>query len=125
LLRQLGDFAAIPLKEMGVPAKYSDLMFSIPGDQMRWIDEADFDADFYGLIPELRDWMNAKCDSRTDVEKKLGDVLDDKRKRGQDFTPEEQSMWGMLLQKLKNQVECEGMTEDKMRADAWKSYRGL
>jgi hypothetical protein len=57
------------LKEMNVPPKYSDLMFSIPKDQVRWITAADFHADLEGVMPELKDWLAARCDKRTDVEK--------------------------------------------------------
>jgi hypothetical protein len=53
------------LREMSVPSKYADLMFSNSGDQIYWINEADFKADFSGIIPELKDWMNAKSDKRT------------------------------------------------------------
>ncbi|HEX3495617.1 MAG TPA: hypothetical protein VHT02_00320, partial [Methylocella sp.] len=42
------------LKEMSAPAKYADLMFSIPKDQVRWISETDFKTDFAGLVPELK-----------------------------------------------------------------------
>jgi hypothetical protein len=113
------------LKEMGVPSKYADLMFSIPKDQVRWISEADFQADFAGLIPELKDWMNPQCDQHTDVEKRLADVFAAKSRRGEPLTPEEEAMRLMLLQKLKVQVDCEGMVKDKLREAAWKAYRGL
>ena len=112
------------LKEMGVPSKYADLMFSIPKDQVQWINEADFEADFAGVIPELKDWIDSQCDKRTDVEKRLDDVFDAKIMRGEQLTPEEQSIRLMLLQKRKAQVECETMVEDKLREDAWKAYRG-
>src|SRR5262249_17527218 len=57
------------LKEMSVPAKYVDLMFSMPKGEIRWIGNADFAADLEGTVPELRDWLAARCDKRTDVEK--------------------------------------------------------
>jgi len=113
------------LKEMGVPSKYADLMFSIPKDQVLWISEKDFQADFAGIIPELKDWMNAQCDKRTDVEKRLDDVFDEKIKRGERFTAEDEAMRRMLGQKLKLQVECEVRIKTKLREDAWKTYRGL
>ena len=55
---------------MGVPAKYGDMMFAVPKNEVRWIGEADFRA-IEGVIPELKDWLAAKCDERTDVEKAL------------------------------------------------------
>jgi hypothetical protein len=57
------------LKEMNVPTKYVDLMFAVPKDDVRFIDEDDFVRDLEGYIPELRDWLDAKCNSLTGVKK--------------------------------------------------------
>jgi hypothetical protein len=48
------------LKEMGVPANYAEKMFSVGRDDVRWISNDDFEADFQGFIPELKDWADAK-----------------------------------------------------------------
>jgi hypothetical protein len=55
------------LKAMGVPAKYSEMMYSEPG-KIRWIRNDDFEADLDGFIPQLRDWVDARCDKRSDIE---------------------------------------------------------
>ena len=39
------------LKEMDVPTKYADVMFSTPKDKVRWLSNADFKADLEGVIP--------------------------------------------------------------------------
>jgi hypothetical protein len=57
------------LKEMGVPAKYADQMFSVPKDETRWINNNEFEADFNGFIPGLKDWVDARCNKWTDDEK--------------------------------------------------------
>jgi hypothetical protein len=111
------------LKEMGVPAKYADLMFSIPKDQVRWIDEADLKSDFTGVIPGLKDWLDARCDKRTDVDKRVIDALDAKSMRGE-LTEDEQKMYIALMQKfLEPQADCEGRWKDKLREDAWNSFK--
>lgn len=69
------------LKEIGVSAKYADLMFSIPKDQVRFVDAHDFKSDFEGYIPELRDWLDAKCNKLTDVEKFVDRGIDAKIRR--------------------------------------------
>jgi hypothetical protein len=107
------------LREMSVPSKYADRMFSISGDQMYWINEADFEADFSGNIPELEDWLNAKCNERTDEEKRVDDMLHEKIKRGEGLTPEEQSHFSSTLR-----IKCEDDLRDNMREEAWKAYRG-
>jgi hypothetical protein len=112
------------LREMGVPSKYADLMFSNSGDQMYWIDDADFEANFWGFIPELKGWVNAKCDKRSEIEKRVDDALEEKRNRGQRLTPEEESIRLMLGKKMEARVYCEGDAGDDMREKAWNAYRG-
>jgi hypothetical protein len=112
------------LKEMGVPLKYAEIMFSISKDQVHWISTAEYQADFDGIISELKDWMGARCDNFTEVEKRLS-VFDAKINRGDKFSPEEEVMRRSLAQKLKAQVQCEASLKDKLRQDAWKAYRGL
>jgi hypothetical protein len=112
------------LKEMGVPSKYADLMFSIPKDEIRWITAAEYEADFAGIASELRDWLNARCDKRTEVEKGLNEMFDAKIMRGDKLNPEEKVLLRAMGEKLKVQVQCEGTLKDNMRGDAWKAYRG-
>ena len=56
------------LKAMGVPAKYAEMMYSDPGRRIRWIRNDEFEADLDGFIPQLRDWIDARCDKRSDIE---------------------------------------------------------
>lgn len=59
------------LGQMGVPPKYADLMFSVSPEQAYRITEEEFDADFDGFITDLKDWVDAQCDKRTDEEKQV------------------------------------------------------
>jgi hypothetical protein len=61
------------LNEMDVPEKYLELMFSVPPDEMRWITQEEFDSDFKGYIPRLRDLINAKCDPHVSDESRMTD----------------------------------------------------
>ena len=58
------------LNVMGVPSKYAEDMYSVPRGKIQWIRNDEFDSDFAGFIPELRDLVKAKCGSRSDAEKK-------------------------------------------------------
>jgi hypothetical protein len=40
------------LKEMGIPGKYADQMHSIPRDEIHWISDEEFSANFEGFIPD-------------------------------------------------------------------------
>jgi hypothetical protein len=110
------------LKEMGVPLKYADLMFSIPKDEVRWITVAEYKADFARIVSELKDWLNARCDKRTEIEKRLTALVDAKIERGEKFSPEEEAMFPTLNRMETDQVHCEESLKDKMREDAWKAY---
>ena len=116
------------LKEMGVSAKYADLMFSIPKDRVRMIDKHDFDSDFKGYIPEIQDWLDAKCpkNPKKDVEETI-------RNRN----PSEESMQGASRSNAFDERwpsgpitptlrpgQCRLQTLNKFRADAWKQFRG-
>ncbi len=51
------------LRAMNLRIKYIDLMFSIPPNEIRWITQNELESDFQGLIPELKDVVDAKCNS--------------------------------------------------------------
>ena len=107
------------IKEMNVPAKYVGLMLSIPKDEARWVTEAEFHADFDGAIPELRDWLSAKCDSRTDVEKALWKrMMADKRPMGQQ-SASDRSMFDMMSKKMSEVRVCEDQQLIQLSAKAW------
>ena len=63
------------LREMDIPAKYADQMFSISKDELKWITGDEFDDNFNGFIPGLKDWIDARCDKRTDLEKQTQEKL--------------------------------------------------
>jgi len=107
------------LKEMSVPAKYVDLMFSIPKDNIRWIGEADFKADLEGTILELKDWLAARCDKRTDVEKAVSEKLNaDPRPLGQ-YSAAERSIADKMHKKMVEMHSCETDALDKLSGGAW------
>lgn len=112
------------LKEMGVPAKYADLMFSIPKDQVRLINEEDFKSDFEGYIPELRDWLDAKCHKLTDIEKLVSKGIERKKRRREKLTEDDERMSRMLTEKNLQQGECLAQELQKLRGDAWKQFHG-
>jgi hypothetical protein len=58
------------LKAMDVPGKYAENMYSVPMGKIRWIRSDEFQTDFRGFIPGVRNWVGARCDDSTDVENK-------------------------------------------------------
>jgi len=99
-------------------------MFSVPKDQVRVINEDDFEADFEGYIPELRDWLETNCNNLTDVEKVVEKVIAGKNRRRERLTESEERMKHMLLEKNIQQGECLAKVLSKLRIDAWEQFHG-
>ena len=102
------------LKGMDVPAKYAENMYSVPKGRIRWIRNDEFGGDFGGFIPDLRDWVNARCDNRTDVE---GKNWDDKAHA--EPTTAERSMSDMSKKKNEVQLNCERKLQDELALRAY------
>jgi len=102
------------LREMGVPAKYSDAMFSIQKDTIKWIDPESFTADFQGFIPELIDWVRARCKKLTDAERKIWDALKDRA-----ATRAENLMVQNMLPKWSEQYRCEYDLQAELSLEAY------
>jgi hypothetical protein len=109
------------LKEMDVPTKYVDKMFSVPKDKILWISDDDVDVDFKGFVPSLRDWADAKCNTLTDVEKAVWESI--KNKSPKYMTQLESSISDMLVKKKQEQPFCEDKARFELRRDAWERCR--
>jgi hypothetical protein len=107
------------LKEMGVPAKYADMMFAVPKDEVRWIGSADFKNDLEGIIPELKDWVAARCDKRTDVEKALWKNWVLHPRPIPDKSSAERPIHDLMLKKMLELHHCEEDTINTLSAEAW------
>jgi hypothetical protein len=104
------------LKEMGVPTKYSDEMFSISKNDIRWISDDEIQADFNGFIPELRDWVDARCDKFSDIEKNIWEQF----LRGKiELTPAAKAMAETLIEKYRQQGQCESKLQSKLAFQAY------
>jgi hypothetical protein len=109
------------LRGMDVPTKYSDQMFTVPKDQILWISQDDFAANFSGFVSSLRDWIDAKCDDRTDIEKVAWENI--KNKHHNEMTQTEKSLSDMLRKKMRAQWPCEEKVTFELRRDAWQEWR--
>jgi hypothetical protein len=56
------------VKAMEIPTLYADEMYSVPKNYMRWIRNDEFERDFKGFVPELRDVVRAFCTKPTGTE---------------------------------------------------------
>jgi hypothetical protein len=102
------------LKAMGVPAKYAENMYTVPKDSIRWIRNDEFQADFGGFIPELRDWVDNRCDNRTDDERK-----NSKDNTSVEQTTAERSMSDMSKKKNEARLRCERKLQDELALRAY------
>ena len=110
------------LREMSVPAKYADQLFSVPKDEIRWISNSEFETDFAGFIPELRDWVDARCDSRSGAEKRNWEVLKNKTRAEQ--SPEERASSDALMKKYEQQTNSEIELQSELALRAYHDALG-
>jgi hypothetical protein len=110
------------LREMSVPAKYADQMFSVPKDEIRWIGHGEFETDFAGFVPELRDWVDARCDSRSGAEKRNWEVLKNKTRAEQ--SADERATSDALMKKYEEQTNCEIELQPELALRAYRDGSG-
>ncbi len=101
------------LKEMEIPAKYANKMFSISKNDIRWISDSEVRTDFDGFIPELRDWANARCDARSDDEKYVWEQMM-RGKAVAELPPAERTIVTTLFEKYAQKVQCENQLQSEL-----------
>lgn len=105
------------LKEMGLPAKYSELMYSVPKDQVQLLAESDIKADIDGFIPELKDWMDARCEKPTSAERIRKNYL--VVKSSSTWTAEDEEFLRQVSNKEDEMIKCWKDVQGQMRIAAW------
>lgn len=105
------------LKEMGLPAKYSELMYSVPKDQVQLLAESDIKADIYGFIPELKDWVDARCEKTTSAERIRKNYL--VIKPSEKWTAEDEEFLKQVSNKEDETIKCWKDVQGQMRITAW------
>jgi hypothetical protein len=108
------------LRDMGVPSKYGEDMYLEPAGKIQWIRNDEFEADFDGFIPQLRDWANARCEKLTDAEKRIGEELKYKADMGQTTAEEPKSESDTMMKKYEEQLTCERKIQDELALRAYK-----
>ncbi len=106
------------LREMSVPSKYSDKLFSIPSDAIQWISTDEFEADFQGIIPELKDWVSAQGKA------KLQEVLDARKDFERDVAfarahASYKTFYDEYVKRLSDPVTRDAEILNNLANDAW------
>ena len=112
------------MSEMGVPAQIQEQVFSTPSDGRFVLDEATIKTYFLGDLPARHEWLVAKCSgmSRTDSTKL--DLLRNRlsRKRGNDFTSQEEADLKRLDQLDLQEESCRIPLTESSRIAAFEKY---
>jgi hypothetical protein len=104
------------LREMGIPSRFSEAMFSIQKDSIRWLNQKELD-ELNGYIPGLEDWVNSKCGSSADFEREMNKIW---QRTGKD-TPEAEKLEEKLYNRLR---DCTNKLMREMRQEAWDNFFG-
>ena len=81
-------------EQMQIPNKYFELMYSVPPMEVRWITQAELNADLKGYSPEVRAILDAKCNVRGATE----DSTDTQRCIAQTKTELRNEAWKKIFQ---------------------------
>ena len=103
------------LNEMGISAKYEYLMFSAQKDELIWINSREFSNDLAGFVPELVDWVDARCGHLSKVEKSLWN--DNENKSGSEIKIEIWAIMKPIMEKQLKQGSCEQNLRDQLVVD--------
>jgi hypothetical protein len=129
---RLRSFIENYLKEMDVPSKYVELMYSVPKDEIRWVTGPEFKLDLEGFIPELKDWVNAQCIKQAQIDKIINDLVSDEtshelvknKAKSQDKQPNKTEIY-VPFNNIDKREFCEANLLFHLNADArsiyWKS----
>jgi hypothetical protein len=72
-----------------------------------------------GIIPELKDWLAARCDKRTDVEKAIWEkMMADPRPIGRQSATD-RSLFDLMERKMQRIHACEEDSVNTLSAEAW------
>jgi hypothetical protein len=75
------------------------------------------ETDFKGFIPELKDWIDARCDKFSDVEKRIWE--EEKNVPGSQQRIAEKVATDAILKKRFEQSDCEGELQFDLFVAAW------
>lgn len=113
------------LKQMDVPEKYIDLMYSVPPKDIHWITQREYDSDFRGYIPKLRDLLDARCNVPTNPKRFSAATL----KAPPNVVPvpitqPDSRKNSDPVERSPNAAACRLAEREKLSSDAWHAMYG-
>jgi hypothetical protein len=107
------------LRDMGVPSKYAEDMYLEPNGKIQWIRSDEFEADFNGFIPELKNWVDARCDKRTNAENRNGEERRYKTSTGRTTADGSKNESDPSMEKHEEQLACERNIQGELALRAY------
>jgi hypothetical protein len=97
------------LSEMSVPSSFSENLFSIQPSTVKWITPDEFDLMLGGIIPELKDWVDAKGKSD----------LNELETMEVDGPPGDKAFIAEMKKNMQDPIMRERLTLDGLADEAW------
>jgi len=110
------------IAEMGVPTVYADRIFSIPSDQIEYLEEEEVRKHFSHEIPEVDDWLSARCPRLTSLEAM---AWYDKPWQGREPSDAEEEIIAQANDKFMAMENCKLNERKRMSCRAWVRVYGV
>ena len=102
--------------EMGIPVVYADRLFSNPRDRIEYLEEEEIQRHFLHEIPEVEDWLSARCPRFTPLEAM---AWYDKPWQGREPYDAEAKIIAQANEKFLAMEECKDHERKGMSCRAW------
>lgn len=104
------------LAEMGVPIHFIQRLMVIPSNKIEWVSEEDISRYFSGYIPQLSEWVAAKCPKNPALWDELRPLII--KNKTQSLTANEERRLSELSNAIIAEADCRVTASREIRSDA-------
>ena len=105
--------------DMGVPSEYVVRSFEVPSGRIVWLPGEEIEERFAGYIPEIDEWISAKCDALTVAERELYDQYSETP--GNQIPADVRPIVEVIYEKTREIDACKDEVHNEASCRAWES----